>query len=69
MLEMKTVVPFNLSNDWNLITRTTKPVIQVPDLAPDVDGTSGVGDVQLGLSPALRRTVKRLATVLTCPAR
>jgi hypothetical protein len=54
VLEMKPVVPFNLSNDWNLITRTTKPVIQVPDLAPDVDGTSGVGDVQLSLflSPA-----------------
>lgn len=54
VLEMKPVVPLNLSNDWNLITRTIIPVIQVPDLAPGVDGTTGVGDVQLSLflSPA-----------------
>lgn len=54
VLEMKPVVPFNLSHDWNLITRTIIPVIQVPDLAPGVDGTTGVGDVQLSLflSPA-----------------
>jgi hypothetical protein len=54
VLEMKPVVPFPLSNDWNLITRTIIPVIQVPDLAPGVDGTAGLGDVQLSLflSPA-----------------
>ena len=54
VLEMKPVVPFKLSNDWTLITRTIIPVIQVPDLAPGVDGTTGVGDVQLSLflSPA-----------------
>ncbi len=49
VLEMKPVVPFNLSNNWNLVTRTVIPVIQVPDLAPGVNGTSGVGDVQLSL--------------------
>lgn len=49
VLEMKTVVPFTLSNDWNLITRTIIPVVQVPDLATGVDGTSGLGDVQLSL--------------------
>jgi hypothetical protein len=54
VLEMKPVVPFKLSDDWTLITRTIIPVIQVPDLAPTVDGTTGVGDVQLSLflSPA-----------------
>jgi hypothetical protein len=54
VLEMKPVVPFRLSNDWTLITRTIIPVIQVPDLAPGVNGTSGLGDVQesLFLSPA-----------------
>ena len=30
ILELKPVVPFPLSNDWNLITRTIIPVIQVP---------------------------------------
>jgi hypothetical protein len=54
VLEMKPVIPLRLSNDWTLITRTIIPVIQLPDLAPGVDGTSGVGDVQLSLflSPA-----------------
>ena len=53
VFEMKPVVPFRLSNDWNLITRTIIPVIQVPDLAPGVRGTGGLGDVQesLFLSP------------------
>src|ERR1700742_1512891 len=54
VLDMKPVVPFNLSKDWNLITRTIIPVIQVPDLAPGVNGTTGLGDVSLSLflSPA-----------------
>ncbi len=54
VLEVKPVVPFHLSEDWNLITRTIIPVIQVPDLAPGVKGTSGLGDVNLSLflSPA-----------------
>jgi hypothetical protein len=53
VFEMKPVVPFRLSNDWNLITRTIIPVIQVPGLAPGVSATSGLGDVQesLFLSP------------------
>jgi hypothetical protein len=46
ILELKPVVPFKLSNDWNLITRTVIPVAQVPDLAPGVNGASGLGDVQ-----------------------
>src|ERR1700761_1630603 len=52
--EMKPVVPVTLSNNWNLITRTIIPVIQVPELEPGVNGTTGVGDVQesLFLSPA-----------------
>jgi hypothetical protein len=53
VLEMKPVIPIRLSNDWTLITRTIIPVIQVPDLAPGVSGTSGLGDIQesLFLSP------------------
>jgi len=46
VLLMKPVIPFRLSNDWTLITRTIIPVIQVPDLAPGVNGTTGLGDVQ-----------------------
>jgi hypothetical protein len=54
VLEMKPVVPFRLSNDWNLIARTIIPIIQAPDLSPTIHGTSGLGDVQTSLffSPA-----------------
>jgi hypothetical protein len=40
VLETKPIVPFTLSKDCNLITRTIVPVIQVPDLAPGVNGTT-----------------------------
>ena len=54
VLQLKPVIPFHLSNDWNLITRTIIPIIQEPGLAPGVNGTTGLGDVQesLFLSPA-----------------
>jgi hypothetical protein len=54
VLQFKPVVPFKLSNDWNLITRTVVPIIQVPELAPGVNGTTGLGDIQTSLffSPA-----------------
>jgi len=54
VLQMKPVVPFTLSKDWNLITRTIIPVIQTPDPAPGVNGASGLGDISLSLflSPA-----------------
>jgi hypothetical protein len=53
VMEMKPVVPLHLSTDWLLITRTIIPVIQVPNLTPEISGTTGLGDVQesLFLSP------------------
>jgi hypothetical protein len=54
VLQMKPVVPINLSKGWNSITRTIIPVIQTPDPASGVDGASGLGDINLSLflSPA-----------------
>ncbi len=49
VLEIKPVVPIPLSRDWNLITRTIIPVIQTPELAPGINGTSGLGDIQESL--------------------
>jgi|HubBroStandDraft_6_1064221.scaffolds.fasta_scaffold469088_1 hypothetical protein len=49
VLQMKPVVPIKLSDDWNLITRTIIPVAQVPDLAPGVNGATGLGDIQTSL--------------------
>jgi hypothetical protein len=70
VLEMKPVVPFKLSNDWNLITRTVIPVAQVPDLAPGVSGASGLGDVQTSLffSPAkVGRVIWGAGPVISLP--
>ena len=49
VLQLKPVVPVKLSDDWNLITRTIIPVIQMPDLAPGVNGATGLGDIQTSL--------------------
>jgi hypothetical protein len=49
VLEIKPVVPIPLSKDWILVTRTIIPVIQTPDLAPGITGTSGLGDIQESL--------------------
>ena len=49
VLQMKPVVPFKLSNDWNLVTRTIIPVIQVPHLTSRISGVTGIGDVSLSL--------------------
>lgn len=46
VLEIKPVVPITLSKEWNLISRTIIPVIQTPDLTPQISGTSGLGDIQ-----------------------
>ena len=54
VLQIKPVVPFKVSDDWEVITRTILPVIQLPSLAPGVGAKSGLGDIQesLFLSPA-----------------
>jgi hypothetical protein len=49
VLQFKPVVPFRLSRDWNLITRTIIPIIQVPDLSAEVKGQTGLGDVSVSL--------------------
>jgi hypothetical protein len=53
-LLIEPVVPFRLTSDWNLITRTIVPLINQPTLAPGLGDAGGLGDVQLSLymSPA-----------------
>ena len=48
------VLPFNLSEDWNLITRTILPIVSQPGLTPGQDRETGLGDIVLSgfLSPA-----------------
>jgi len=45
VLNIQPVWPFELNDDWNLITRTIFPVVSQPALFPGQDRTNGLGDV------------------------
>ena len=54
VLNIQPVIPFELSKDWNLITRTIVPVISQPALFPGDERTNGIGATQFSafLSPS-----------------
>ncbi|MFC7397739.1 hypothetical protein ACFQU1_11110 [Chelatococcus sp. GCM10030263] len=54
IINIQPVIPFNISTEWNLITRTIVPVISQPKLYPGDERTFGLGDTTatLFLSPA-----------------
>lgn len=43
-LNIQPVIPFSMSPDWNLITRTIVPLIDLHDLPRPGDSASGLGD-------------------------
>jgi hypothetical protein len=43
------VIPFNLNEDWNLISRTILPVIYQDDILPGSGSDFGLGDINLSL--------------------
>ncbi len=45
VLNIQPVVPFRLSDDWNLITRTIVPIIHLPSLAKGDSSENGIGDI------------------------
>jgi len=45
VLNIQPVIPFSLTDDWNLISRTILPVIDQHDVAGPSESQSGVGDV------------------------
>jgi hypothetical protein len=53
LLNIQPVVPFALNAQWNLISRTIAPVINLPSIAPGVPSRFGLGDTteSLFLSP------------------
>lgn len=53
-LNIQPVLPFELNDDWNLITRTILPLVSQPDLFPGQERTFGLGDTSLStfLSPS-----------------
>lgn len=46
--EVKPVIPFSISEDWNLISRTIVPLIDMNDM-PGIGSESGVGDITQSL--------------------
>lgn len=54
VLNIQPVIPFNLTKNWNLITRTIAPVIYQPDVTQNSGGDFGLGDINttLFLSPS-----------------
>jgi hypothetical protein len=54
VLNIEPIVPFKVTDNWNVVTRTIIPLIHQPGLAPGVGNTSGLGDILFTpfLSPA-----------------
>ena len=54
ILNIQPVIPINLTDKWNLITRTIAPIIYQPDVTSNSGGEFGLGDINttLFLSPA-----------------
>jgi hypothetical protein len=44
-INIQPVVPFKLSEDWNLISRTILPIISQSDIAPGAGSQNGFGDI------------------------
>jgi hypothetical protein len=44
-VNIQPVIPFSLTKDWNLITRTILPVIYAESPLPDEDNRAGLGDI------------------------
>jgi hypothetical protein len=53
LLNIQPVIPFSLNAQWNLISRTIAPIINLPSVAPGVPSQFGLGDMteSLFLSP------------------
>jgi len=54
LLNIQPVIPFHITEDWNLIARIITPVINLPSLAPGIGSATGLGDINptFFLSPA-----------------
>jgi hypothetical protein len=44
-LNIQPVIPFSISKDWNLISRTISPVVSQHDIFPDAGSQFGIGDI------------------------
>ena len=46
-MSVEPLYPFDLGNDWRLVTYTIVPLISQPGLTPETDRTDGLGDTTL----------------------
>ena len=70
LLNIEPVIPIHVTEDWNLITRTIMPIINVPSLAAGVNGATGLGDINptFFLSPAkLGKLIWGIGPTFTLP--
>ena len=44
-VNVQPVIPFSISDDWNLISRTIVPVVDQQDIFPGSGSQSGIGDI------------------------
>jgi hypothetical protein len=54
ILNVQPVIPLNITDNWNLITRIIMPIINQPKLFPGTESATGLGDINptFFLSPA-----------------
>jgi hypothetical protein len=45
LLNVQPVIPFDLNDDWNLISRTILPLVRQSDIFPGAGTQTGTGDV------------------------
>ena len=45
VFNMQPVVPFDLNDDWNVISRTILPLVSQSDIFPGAGSQSGIGDI------------------------
>jgi hypothetical protein len=48
-LNFQPVIPFHISDDWNLISRTILPIVYQEDIFPDAGNQFGLGDITQSL--------------------
>ena len=60
ILNVQPVIPINVTENWNLITRVIMPIINQPSLFPGMDSATGLGDINptFFLSPGPSGTVQ-----------
>ncbi len=68
LLNAQPVLPFKLSDRWNVVSRTVLPIVSAP--GPDDSRYSGIGDIQqqLYLTPSKGRTITGVSAPCSpCP--